>query len=309
MRFKSILTIAFIVTFSISSAAAAVIDEMGGQQQASGKAIPNRPMRDDANLQAVQTAFDKSDPRANIKRHPYDSNITYKIRLREFMGSTIVLPEGEKIAGYSLFDSHNFTFVPLSSKNPALTNVFDVYAKFHGADTNLTVHGDSGNIYSFYLRVDSVESKFMPSLVTYIDDPAISALQKEKAEIEAARKKALSAEAEEKKKEAEKNDYLKDVPSKVDSAKLDFNYKIKSGNEKIAPIRVYDDGYFTFFQFGENNLDSVKTLPTVYRVVDGYDTPVNTRISGGKIIAETLSKKWTLRAGSAHLCIWKKDND
>ncbi len=287
-----------------------LVDETRQGQEVSAEDIPNRPMREDANLKAIQTAFDKSDPRANIKRFAYDPGITFKIRLREFMGGTIVLPEGEKIAGWSLFDEHNFTFTPMSEKNPVLTNSFVVYAKFHGADTNLTVHGKSGNIYSFYLRVDSTKSIFMPSLVTYIVDIKTTKAIKDRDMAIKMAKEVVEAETEtktkEKKKQDSDNDYLASLPTKIAPGSLNFAYESRGGNKKIKPIRVFDDGYFTFFQFGKDDMDKITTLPTIYRVVEGYDNPVNTRVDGGYVIAETISDKWTLRSGETHFCVWKE---
>ena len=307
MKFIKFVILAAVAVFiSFQSVSAEILDETGTNDAIAADDMPNRPMRDDSNLKAVQIAFDKSDPRANVKRFPYDPDVTYKIRLREFMGSTIVLPEGEKIAGYSLFDEHNFTFTPMSDKNPVLVNVFVVYARFHGADTNLIVHGESGNIYSFYLRNDSVDSDFMPSLVTYIEDPATSArIKKKNLIIEHEKAAAMVVESSEKEKKPD-TDYLKSIPTKIDGSTLNFGYEFRGGEEKIKPIRVFDDGYFTWFQFGEENLDKVANLPTIYRVVEGYDTPVNSRISGGSIVAETISDKWTIRSGETHYCIWQQ---
>lgn len=290
-----------------------LVDEGGTGQAVAADDIPNRPMRDDANLKAIQVAFDDSDPRANIKRFPYDPGVTYKIRLREFMGCAVILPEGEKIASYTLFDKHIFSFTPLSDKNPVLTNIFNIYARYHGADTNLVVHGESGNIYSFYIRVDSVDSAFMPNLVTYIDDPATTMAIKQKARAKKEAEKLALAQAE--KEEAKKpkqenpgNDYLSSLPLKVAPEDINLAYDLKGGNKDIKPIRVFDDGYFTFFQFSkEKNMNDVKKLPTIYRVVDGYDVPVTTRTSGGCLVAETTNDKWTLRSGGTHFCVWKDD--
>jgi type IV secretory pathway VirB9-like protein len=307
IKFALLVTVA--VFISVQSASAKIMDETGTNDVIAADDIPNRPMKTDANLKAIQIAFDKSDPRANVKRFPYDPDVTYKIRLREFMGSTIVLPKGETIAGYSLFDEHNFTFTPMSDKNPVLVNVFVVYAKYHGADTNLIVHGESGNIYSFYLRNDSVDSDFMPSLVTYIEDPATSERIKRQDEVvENEKAAALAVElAEKNKKEKPDTDYLKEIPTKVEGSTLNFGYEFRGGDDKIKPIRVFDDGYFTWFQFGEKDLNKVANLPTIYRVIEGYDTPVNSRIVGGSIVAETISDKWTIRSGETHYCIWSQD--
>ena len=304
--------------FGVGIAFGEVVDETNDAEAIAKAQIPDRPMRDDANLQAIQTAFDISDPRANIRRFPYDPDITYKIRLREYMGSTIVLPEKEEIIGYSLFDKHNFTFVPLSDKNPSLTNVFDVYGKYHGADTNLVVHGKSGNIYSFYLRNDSVKSPHMPNLVTFIESgetteeiTLVAATQEPtKENSEVGQEGGIQAQNQvlQDAQDTQEPDYLRALPIKVAPGKINHRYVFKGGDKKIRPLRVFDDGHFTFFQFGKENLDEVQTLPTLYRVVEGYDTPVNTRVAGGFLVGEILSEKWTLRSGNTYYCIWR-DHD
>ena len=299
---KSILLILTIVCLVPLPLFAEIVDEVQSGAMSADE-IPDRPMRDDANLKAVQTAFDKSDPRANVKRHNYSAAVTIKIRCREFMGSTVVLPPGEEISGYVLGDDTNFSFVPLGRQDEILGNKFQVNGKFHGADTNLTVFGLSGNIYSFYLRNDSVKSAFMPSLVTYIDDDSVS---RKVAEIKAKEEEQGRAKKAQSKNGEEKGEYLAKLPTLNDPANLDFNYKLKGGDKSIKPIRVFDDGYFTYFQFGENDMSKVRKLPAIYRVVDGFDTPVNTRIQKGMIVAETINDKWTLRSGSAYLCVWRE---
>ena len=76
----------------------------------------------------------------------------------------------------------------------------------------------------------------------------------------------------------------------------------------LQPNRMLQiaDGLLEHFQFAENNFDKVRRLPALYRVVDGYETPVNSRVIKGTIVAETTSDKWTLRSGDAYLCIRSK---
>ena len=301
---KAVLFFLVIMLLTPCIGSAGIVDEVEGGALPAGE-IPDRPMRDDANLKAVQTAFDTSDPRDNVKRHNYSPDVTIKIRCREFMGSTVVLPPGEEISGYVLGDNTNFAFVPLGRQNPNLQNKFEVSGKFHGADTNLTVFGLSGNIYSFYLRNDSVKSSYMPSLVTYIKDDTVAERVHAIKAVEA-EKKQLTKAGKEKPGGGDDGEYLAKLPDLTDPATLNFSYRLKSGDEDLKPIRVFDDGYFTYFQFGEQDLKKVRRLPAIYRVVDGFDTPVNTRVNKGMVVAETVNDKWTLRSGSAHLCIWKK---
>ena len=169
---KTILIIAtFFVLLSSWPLNAEIRDEVEGGNIPESS-ITDREMREDANLHSIQKAWDTSKSRDNVKRYTYDPDVTYKIRLREFMNSTVVLPKWEKISGFSLGDSQNFEFVSLGQGGER-ENMFQVHAKYPGADTNLTIFGVSNNIYSFYLRVDSVKSAFLPELVIYIADKNI----------------------------------------------------------------------------------------------------------------------------------------
>ncbi|MBW1615594.1 MAG: TrbG/VirB9 family P-type conjugative transfer protein [Deltaproteobacteria bacterium] len=241
------------------------------------------------NLKNTQKAFKKSDQNANTKNYTYAKDKTYKIRLREYMTTTVVLPEPETIFSYALGDSNNFSFSLIENRQK---NIFTVSPVYPGADTNLLIFGKSGNIYSFYLFADSVKSKLVPDLVVYIKDPILKI------------KKENAGQKKEKKQEQAKtnNDYLKEIPT---PDKRNYDYYIKGGDVALAPVKIFDDGYFTFFKFGKN-LNKTK-LPVIYQVIDGYDTPVNSRVRAGYIIAESINKKWTLRRGEAHLCVWNTD--
>lgn len=300
---RVILSILLVFSMAGASIATDIVDEMS-QGAVSSQHIPDRPMLTSSNLKAVQVAFDDSKPTANVLRYNFDSNMTYKIRLREYMHSTVVLPKGERIAAYALGDEVNFSFVPLSKKWKETENIFEVWGKFHGADTNLTVFGESGHVYSFYLRNDSVESPYMPNLVVYIDDPTVktSLEAKEFEDWTEDNKTDPSAEIV---KPFEGPEYLRDLPL-VDPSKINYGYEPYGGDMDLAPQRIFDDGLFTYFQFDEKNLNKIKRLPALYRVIDGYDTPVNSRIVRGTMIAETTNEKWTLRSGDAHLCIRSK---
>ena len=282
-----------ILMFLSSPSYAEIIDESATLSAGNGDSV----MREYVGLGAVQKAFDHADPRDSVIRYKYDPNQTNKIRMREYMSSLIVLPTGESIAGYALGDSKNFTFAPLKSDgNSNIDNLVNVFAARSGADTSLIIVGTSGNIYSFYLRNDSVKSKHIPKLVAYIDDPDFQPIKKKVAVLDTNGKEISKKEAE----------YLKSLPL-VDPTTINHNYKSISGDYSLKPKRIFDDGYWTYFQFDDENLNKVKRLPTLYRVVDGYDNPVNTRIVKGTMIAETTNKRWTLRNGNAHLCIKQDD--
>lgn len=283
--------------------AAQITDEISssGQVQTQESNATQR-LEQPIDLKKVQKAFQKSAAEANTKHHSYGKDKTYKIRLREYMTTTIVLPDSEGIFSYALGDSHNFSFSLVESEQK---NIFTISATYPGADSNLIVFGKSGNIYSFYLFVDSVEAKLVPDLVIYIKDPILEVkAEQKKIEQEKKKKEAeaqAKAEQEKKLKQEQANyDYLKEIPK---PEQKNYNYYIKSGDKTLAPATIYDDHYFTFFCF--RDLNKTK-LPVVYEVIDRYDTPVNSRIKNNCIIVESTNNKWTLRRGEAHLCVWKK---
>ena len=285
-------------------------------------AVTNRPMGGEGvNLKKVQRAFDKAKPQDNTKIYTWKANTTFQIRLREFMQTIVVLPAGEKISGLVLGDGANFAVKPL----PLSNNRFVVWARDPGADTNLSVFGETGRIYSFYLRQDSVESPFVPDLIVYIMDDSLtynttqagqtelgiskgngSEVQKAGNEgAKAGEKVCLECNIEEYPAQQFARDYLRELPQ-TSGKKANTEYVMSKGNRELAPMAIFDDGYFTYFKFGEGNLDSIK-VPVIYQVVDGYDSLLNTRVEGGYIVAETTNEKFTIRRGEKFLCIKNKN--
>lgn len=304
--------IASIIVLGLSSPAHGLelIDEnIAGNQGAGSDTLILRTKLD---LQEVQAAWNESDARDNVLIVQHDKHVTHKLRLREMMNTLIVLPYGEKIEAVSLGDKSNFVFEPVrNDSGVSFDNMGNIRAIYPGADTNLSLITSDGNIYSFYLRVDTVKSYFMPDLIVYVESETIKAkhLLEKKQKIEAVKKaeddKKAQVLATQYSSNPKDGEYLK-TRSDTNAADLNFNYKQKSGDESLMPVRIMDDGLWTYFQYADDNLDRVKNLPAIYRVVDGFDTPVNSRIEGGTIVVETTSDKWTLRSGNAHACVRKE---
>ncbi|MGN8410283.1 TrbG/VirB9 family P-type conjugative transfer protein [Helicobacter pylori] len=78
---------------------------------------------------------------------------------------------------------------------------------------------------------------------------------------------------------------------------------VKSGYKDDLPTQIFNDEQFTYFKFNRSNARS--KFPVVYKVVDGYDNPVNSRVVGDYLIAEDVSNQWNLKLGKAYLCIEK----
>lgn len=250
---------------------------------------------------AIQRAWDNSPGNAGVFVARYSPDQVYKIRVREFMTTTVVLPEWESIAKAVLGDSYGF------KAEQTQPHILVVRSALAGADTTLTVIGGSGRVYPFYIRAEGYNSQNVPDVAVYIkaDRPAdpthpaeASAAKSERFEKgKAAEKKEASADAARNQTGLEDPDWLRAIP--FDPSKLRFDFTM-TGNKSIAPDRVFSDGIFTYFDYGSDWDES--DLPVVYRVVDGVDTPINSRSKGKMLIAES-SGAFTLRNGQRVVCI------
>lgn len=99
--------------------------------------------------------------------------------------------------------------------------------------------------------------------------------------------------------------YLDSVPVpdlENDAGKYNTNYTI-SGSEDIAPLRIFDDGEFTFFQFADKNAE----VPAFYWVDDrDEEAMINYRTRGDYIVVERVSSRFTLRHGNDIVCVFNE---
>jgi type IV secretion system protein VirB9 len=84
---------------------------------------------------------------------------------------------------------------------------------------------------------------------------------------------------------------------------LNFNYRL-SGADEIKPLKVFDDGQFTYLQFMDINAE----LPAIFLVdSEGYEALINYHISGPYIVIERVAARFTLRHGSDHVCLFNEN--
>lgn len=99
--------------------------------------------------------------------------------------------------------------------------------------------------------------------------------------------------------------YLDSVPMPdVDNepGKYNFNYTL-SGSDEIAPIRIFDDGEFTFFEFRDKNAE----VPAFFLVdKEGNEELINYRTRGDYIVVERVHGKFTLRHGNEIVCVFNE---
>jgi len=87
--------------------------------------------------------------------------------------------------------------------------------------------------------------------------------------------------------------------------KYNFNYFI-SGNESIAPIKIFDDGVYTYLQFRDKNAE----LPAIFAVDDALrESMVNYRLgqdNANLVIIEQVFQKLSIRHGKKIVCVFNE---
>ncbi|GAA8408467.1 hypothetical protein HpNP44_00800 [Helicobacter pylori] len=276
----------------------------------------NHPMQD---LNAIQGSFfDKNRSKmSNTLNIDYFQGQTYKIRLRYAMATLLFF--SKPISDFVLGDKVGFDAKILESNDRILL----IKPLQIGVDSNISVIDNEGKIFSFYVFSTTFTSSKHPNLQVFIDDKnyysnAFMKPQNKENTFENAptNNKPLKAEKEETKEEETitigdntnamkivKKDIQKGYRALKSSQRKWYCLGICSKKSKpsLMPEEIFNDKQFTYFKFDKKL--ALSKFPVIYKVVDGYDNPVNTRIVGDYIIAEDVSAKWTLRLGKDYLCI------
>lgn len=84
--------------------------------------------------------------------------------------------------------------------------------------------------------------------------------------------------------------------------KYNFRYSIR-GSSVIEPIRIFDDGKWTYFEFRDKNAD----IPAFFNVDSSNNEElINFRKRGNYIVVERVSPRFTLRRGPDILCVYNE---
>ncbi len=286
-------------------------NEQALEQQASGN-YPTMNRSSTLPIGAIQKKWSAPQARTGqtapgIMRYIWRADFVMRVITREFMTTTIELPAWETVERIILGDTMVF------EASRVKKNVLVVRPTHAGADSNMTVIGTSGNIYNFYLISEGWNSKHLSDLTVYVrandpirdgnngnsgfgDQSNAGSGSSMSSFLSAAKSKAKDGEAE----------YLRTID--FDPSNLQFDMKLYAQNPKdiaIAPERVYHDGIWTYFDYGDK-ADSVKR-PVIHQVVDGVDTVVNSRTIGetGNIIVAEAVGDFTLRNGRRVICAYR----
>ncbi len=91
-----------------------------------------------------------------------------------------------------------------------------------------------------------------------------------------------------------------DEPDMHDLSIYNFSYQY-TGEPSIAPLKVFDNGEFTYFQFPKKSAE----IPAIFTVdAAGFESLVNFRSAGQYIIVERVAPQFTLRSGADIVCVY-----
>ncbi len=304
--------VGFLLAFSALKA-----DDFLEEANETAPANLNHPMQD---LNAIQGSFfDKNRSKmSNTLNVDYFQGQTYKIRLRYAMATLLFF--SKPISDFVLGDKVGFDAKILESND----RILFIKPLQIGVDSNISVIDNEGKVFSFYVFSTTFTSSKHPNLQVFIEDKnyysnAFMKPQNKENTLEKAptnNNKPLKEEKEETKEEETitigdntnamkivKKDIQKGYRALKSSQRKWYCLGICSKKSKLSlmPEEIFNDKQFTYFKFDKKL--ALSKFPVVYKVVDGYDNPVNTRIVGDYIIAEDVSAKWTLRSGKDYLCI------
>ena len=200
-----------------------------------------------------------------VKQVPYDPNQVYEIVGTYGYQTSIEFSSDEKVKVVTLGDSIAWQTVPYQNR---------LFLKpvEPNAATNLTVITDKR---TYYFKLTSAKKQgAMTFLVRFVYPNASLNVAAAKGEPQ--------------------------PPGKgFDPARLTLSYGTKGNKTAIPLSRAFDDGQFTYFLFEQN-----AEIPSVYTVgPDGTESIVNTRREGPYLVVERTASLFTLRNGTAYLCV------
>lgn len=282
--YKIFFTILFF--FQVANAHAEVTRDLIAEEESINIHLSEGEVREPRGFfERIIHIFSADKPKGNIVIYKYDQGVTYPIKLKLAVATIVNLPENEKITFFSSGDSSLFKI----TYDKEIPNLISIRTLVEDAESNLVIKTDVGSVYNFYLNSYPLNEseKEKPNFTIYV--------VKDKNQEDEAREHILLRDLK------ENNDYIKKVKS---LEKLNTSYKIK-GDKEIAPLFIYDDGKWTYFDFGKNFVSD--RLPNVYKIVDEFDVVINTRIEGNLIVAQSLSVDgWNLKNGEKFVCVRPK---
>ena len=243
------------------------------------------------------------------------------VRLRDGMTTMINFPDWEKIKDAYIGDKDFFDGRPIS-KNTFMVTPVDGRSM---ADTNLTIIGDSGNKYIFYLKSEPVNTETTTNMEVDVIVPmkyrkgtsfatgmntggngssgngALQSINSGKSGSGAGQDFML---------EGEDFGWIKSIPIDPTEFRFDLDIFVPNPDDYIiAPERVWRDQVFTYIDFGEKAIYMTQR-PTASLLVEGGEAPVGFRTEGphSRLLVIEGVGDIILRSGQRIVCIKKRNS-
>ncbi len=269
----------------------------------------------------VQAAW--NNPTANLgagQSKPGYSRISWEpgsfipVRLRDGMTTLINFPDWEKIKDAYIGDKDFFDGRPIS-KNTFMITPVDGRAM---ADTNLTIIGDSGNKYIFYLKSEPVNTETTTNMEVDVIVPNRYRKGGNNFSGEASGNSSLKSLNASRMGNNSGNDnfmlegedfgWIKSIPVDPSEFRFDLDVFVPNPDDYIiAPERVWRDQVFTYIDFGEKAIYMTQR-PAASLLVEGGESPVGFRTEGpySRLLVIEGIGDIILRSGQRIVCIKKR---
>lgn len=220
-----------------------------------------------------------TDPRIRIVA--YDSNNVVSIAGSQLVQTVIQFGDDETITGVESGDSVAWAV----SINKTRPNLLFIKPTVDSSDTNMTVVTNQ-HVYQFHLFITPKETAGSAT-VTYSIRFTYPEMIKQQ----------LTANW--LAKEQWKKSVVTDYPANPLSWNWAYSYSSRCARN-LVPIRAFDDGRFTYFQFSQN-----AEIPAIF-VVDsaGNESLANWRMAGQYVVIERLARQFSFRNGRIASCIF-----
>lgn len=92
-------------------------------------------------------------------------------------------------------------------------------------------------------------------------------------------------------------------PDLTDKSLYNFDYTM-SGPDIISPVKIFDDGRFTYFEFK----DKSAPIPAIFYVRADNSTEgiINYRVVGNYVVVESTRERFTLRHDASVVCVYNE---
>lgn len=211
---------------------------------------------------------------SRIKTIIYNENEIYDLKFFYGFQSFIEISDDEEIEMISLGEAYPWKITPIGKR------IFIRPIQI-GANTNMMII-TTKRIYQFQIQSGSYEEgadeELIYSVKFYYPD--------------------LTKRQIDTKKKNSKTNTLFELDKE---GNLNFDYVMTGNIEDLAPVKVFDNGINTYFEFKNKN----SSIPTIYSVDgNGEETMLDYDIDGDYVVINSKHLQFSLRDGNNLLCIF-----